>query len=380
MTNSSPPPPPPNSSEQQERSRIRQNVMDEWIAVLVAFGVIGAILFWSFGTKSFDGKNVFSRSEGGLFSVAEDPEDILIIESEELEDLNLTPEIEEDLIASSQFATPQTPGTLLSPLNFDFGSRDDSLATGESFNNLLPLAIPPATLPEATLPEAEVEVEPETPAVTEPETEAEVEPETPELVFNDVSEEHWAYPFIQTLGEDNFIIGTANNNFEPDKLITRAGMANLVSQAFEDLPETVPAKNFNDVSENNALVANINKAVKIGFMKGYSDAEFRPIQNIPRYQVLVALATGLDLNLEGEPNSVLANFNDSDQIPEWAREKVAAAVQADLVVNRPGFDFNSLNPTEPATRAEVAAMIYQTLVESNKLQPIESTYILPNPQ
>ncbi len=403
MTNSSPPTPPDSSSERQTRSRIRQSIMDEWIAVLVAFSVIGTILFSSFGTKSLDWKNVFSTREGGLFSFSEDTENKDDTKLTLERDSDLT--TEEDLTASSPLTTPQAPASSLPPLNFGSGESGDfglgGLAEGEAqsdrVNNLLPLAIPTVTLPgvelpgtEPTTPEVRPESETPVPAETQPTTPevtpepeipvtAETQPTTPELAFNDVSEEHWAYPFIQTLAEDNLIIATSGNNFEPDKLITRGGMADLVSHTFQDNLENLPTKSFNDVSLDNPRFADINKAVKIGFMKGYSDQKFHPELQIPRYQVLVTLATGLGLTPNDNPDNILARFSDRDQIPNWAREQVAAAIQSDLAVNRPGFDFSSLKPNEPATRAEVAAMIYQALVKSDKLQPIESTYIVPNP-
>ena len=114
-------------------------------------------------------------------------------------------------------------------------------------------------------------------------------------------------------------------------------------------------------------------------MKGYSDDEFRPAENIPRYQVLVTLATGLGLEPSGDPVTILQNFSDRDQIPKWAISQVAAATEAGLTVNRPGFDLQALKPQEPATRAEVAAMIYQTLQQMDKVPTIDSEYIVPEP-
>ncbi|MDJ0576283.1 MAG: S-layer homology domain-containing protein [Xenococcaceae cyanobacterium MO_234.B1] len=377
--------------------------MDEWIAVLVAFSVIGTILFSSFGTKSLDWKNVFSTKEGGLFSFSEDRETTDDTKLTLERDSDLT--TEEELTDSASLTTPQAPSGSLSPLDFGSGESGDfglgglapNEAQRERVNNLLPLPIPTVTLPGVELPgtepttpevapESETPVtaatEPTTPEVT-PESETPVtaatEPTTPEVAFKDVPEAHWAYPFIQTLGENNLIIATSGNNFEPDKLITRGGMADLVSHTFQDNPENLPIKSFKDVSLDNPRFADINKAVKIGFMKGYSDQKFHPELQIPRYQVLVTLATGLGLTTDGDPDNILARFSDRDQIPAWAREQVAAAIQSNLAVNRPGFDFSSFKPNEPATRAEVAAMIYQALVKSDKLQPIESTHILPNP-
>ncbi len=198
---------------------------------------------------------------------------------------------------------------------------------------------------------------------------------TKKLIFKDVPESYWAYPFITKLAEKQLIAGTSLNKFEPDKLITRAEMATLIGQAFA-LPSNQATKNFQDVSSDNALVADINKALGMGFMKGYSQNEFRPLENIPRYQVLVTLASGLNLPQADDSDLVLQQFGDNDNLPQWAKQQVAAATQAGVVVNRPNFSSSQLQPNEPATRAEVAASIYQALVRSGKLEPIDSQYIV----
>ena len=388
MTNSSPQTPPDGSSESNSRPGIRRKVLDEWLAVIVTFSVIGAIFFWSFGHKSTGIKSAFSTREGGLFSFLED--------TESADDTRLTLErdsdvtIEEEFTASSGLGKGKAPSSSLPPISFETGKSRDA-RSDSSIKKLLPLTIAAPSLSGVIIPEPELETPvaeetaptteetaPPTPVAEEtaPTTE-ETAPTNSKLAFRDVPEEHWAYRFIQPLGEDNFIIGTSNKNFEPDKLITRAGMATLVSHAFRDNPETLPTKNFTDISPDNQIASDIDKAVKIGFMKGYSDKEFRPEQEIPRYQVWVTLATGLKLTPNGRPDSILSRFSDRNQIPDWAKAQVAAAIESDLVVHRPGFDFDSLQANEPATRAEVAAMIYQTLVQSQQLKPIKSTYILP---
>ncbi|WP_413161077.1 S-layer homology domain-containing protein [Capilliphycus salinus ALCB114379] len=110
-------------------------------------------------------------------------------------------------------------------------------------------------------------------------------------------------------------------------------------------------------------------------MTGYPGEVFNPNLTVPRVQVLVALASGLDLKLPKNPEQVLQQtYQDAEQIPQWAVEKVAAATQAGLVVNYP--ETSTLNPNQPATRAEVSALIYQALVESDKAEPISSEYIV----
>ncbi len=436
MTNSSPPNPPNSSRKKRDHPRVQQRFMDEWIAVGIAFGVIGTVIFLSFGTKSLkslEWNNLFSQLEGGLISIAEDREETKQIRLSSEPDLDVT--MEEDLTVSSSSAISEPSSLNLE--STDLGNlRVQDIEPEESqrnrVNRLPPPTIPNTTLPEIIIPEVTLETEPSATTIesepttletepsatieseptnletepsvnieseattletepsvsieseatnleTEPSVNIESEPSDSDLAFKDVPKEHWAYRFIQPLGEENLIIAASGNNFEPSKLITRAGMANLVSHAFKEQSETVSVKNFNDVSPNSQKFAPISQAVKLGFMKGYSEQKFEPELLIPRYQVFVTLATGLRLEPKGNPNKVLDKFRDRNKIPVWAIPKVAAAIQSDLVINPPGLDFISLAPQKTATRAEVAAMIYQALVQSGKLKSINSTYILPKP-
>jgi hypothetical protein len=193
----------------------------------------------------------------------------------------------------------------------------------------------------------------------------------------DVTPADWVYPFIKQMSDDGLVSAlTEDKNFEPNKLITRATMATLISRAFDMQPETQGIKKFNDVSNGNEIATDIDKAVRLGYMQGYSENTFRPLENIPRYQVLVALATGLDLKSSQNADQALQKLKGSENVPDWAKEKVAAAYEANLIVNRPDFAKDSLMPDKPATRSEVAAMLHQALVKQGKLKPLESKYIL----
>jgi hypothetical protein len=222
--------------------------------------------------------------------------------------------------------------------------------------------VPPAVSPQRTAPE-KVKPEAKTPEATK--------------MPQDVAPDYWAYPFVKQMREKGLVPEIAKNQqFDPDVLITRASMATLVSQAFERQPEKQAIKQFNDVSNKNELAKDIDKAVRTGFMQGYSNNEFKPLENIPRYQVLVTLATGLGLKPSKDADLILQQFDDISQMPDWAKQQVAAATEAGLVVNPPNIDKGSLAPERSATRAEVVAMIHQALVKTGKLKPVESEYIV----
>ena len=425
MTNSSPQnpqPSPPSGISQEELQRIRrqvrrrasEEVMEEWIAVIVAFGTIGAILFWSFGGTKRDSA---PPSQSSFLSSSRQNRETEIkadldLDSqrfpskENFDDFNITKSSDD---AQSE-KIPTSDSNYIGSISQDnLNQKSKSLPSWT-----VPAAIPPVSrieapqpAPEAAIPEPpkaaatpEPEAvtttpEPEPEAVTTtpesepeavtatPESESEVvttEPEvdTPEITFSDLPEQYWAYPFISKLAAEKLIPDT--ETFDPDTPITRAGMAGLISHAFKDSPAIAATKQFKDVPpDENEVVEDINKAVAIGFMKGYSDENFSPEHDIPRYQVFVALATGLKLEPSNNSDAILQNFSDRQELPNWSLDKVAAATEAGLVINRPGFALTALKPNEPATRAEVAAMIYQTLVKSGKVSPIESQYIVPTP-
>jgi hypothetical protein len=69
------------------------------------------------------------------------------------------------------------------------------------------------------------------------------------------------------------------------------------------------------------------------------------------------------------PNT-LKFYRDASTIPEYARDSVAAATQKGIVVSYP--DVGNLNPSKTATRADVAAFIYQALVNEGVLAPVSS--------
>ncbi len=192
----------------------------------------------------------------------------------------------------------------------------------------------------------------------------------PVSAFLDV-QGHWAQAYIEALAKQQIVTGFPGGTFEPDSPVTRAQFAALINKAFAPAPR-LSALNFSDVSADFWGFAAIQTAARGGFMRGYDDGSFRPNLRIPRVQVLVALANGLGLPTANA--SVLARFQDAGQIPSWATNSVAAATQRRLVVNYPNLPL--LNPGREATRAEVAAFVYQALVDAGRLPAIASPYVV----
>ncbi|MFP4124510.1 S-layer homology domain-containing protein [Coleofasciculus sp.] len=188
--------------------------------------------------------------------------------------------------------------------------------------------------------------------------------------FPDI-QKHWAKPFIEGLLDKGLISGFGDGTFKPNEKMTRAQYAALLVKAFDPEPKR-EAKNFLDVSDKSWAKDVIQKAYRGGFLSGYPGDMFRQGDNVERVQVLVSLVNGLELS-ESDDNA-LDFYEDSDDIPDYGKEEVATATKKQIVVNHP--DVKKLDPTKAATRGEVAAMVYQALVDANQVSAIDSDYIV----
>ena len=379
MTNFSPPPDPSQSPEP------RRPILsfDEIVAIVVAFVTIGAILFWSWGGRK---SKIFSQTWQKLKSTVEETA-VLETETKRPFDIRLSKDSEVDKIDVATL--PETPSELeqTSFLRFSKTDRSQQTLIGDSQQPIIVLPTPPVTETPPTTEETPTPPVTETPPTTEetptpPVTETppttEETPTLPIVTFDDVPADHWAYPFIEPLIEKELIVGISDNEFQPDLPITRAQLASEIETAFKQ-GTSRDLITFEDISKESQAAKKIDEAVKTGFLRGYPGQVFRPDQKVPRLQVLVALVSGLDLKTSQDPEVILSSYQDTDQIPDWAKEKIAAAIESGLVVNRPEFNTQSLYPNEPATRAEVVGMIYQGLVKAGRIEQISSPYVVPSP-
>jgi hypothetical protein len=196
-------------------------------------------------------------------------------------------------------------------------------------------------------------------------------PSFAQTAFSDVNNNYWAKDFIQDLSERGIIKGFPDGRFRPDAPVTRAEFAAMIRSV--NKAKTRAAVGFVDVQSNFWARGAIAEAYEMGWMSGYPGNVFRPSQQIPRVQVIVALNNGLGYEPICNFQDVLSYYNDAVEIQNYALKSVAAATERQMVVSYPNP--KSLKPNQSATRAEVAAFIYQVLVNTNQAKAINSPYI-----
>ncbi|MBN3895459.1 MAG: S-layer homology domain-containing protein [Nostoc sp. NOS(2021)] len=239
------------------------------------------------------------------------------------------------------------------------------LVLGMTAATITPIVISAPALSQNTVPSATPSPETPSPATPSP---------TSTVNLSDVSSDYWAHPFIQALADNNVIAGFPDGTFRPNQAVTRAEFAALIQKAFgsQNRVRQLSAGGFSDVPTGYWAASAIQSAYETGFLAGYPGNVFLPNQQIPRVQGIVALASGLGLTTSstGASSDLGTYYNDASSIPNYAVSGVTAATQSNIVVNYP--DVKQLNPQQPLTRAEAAALLYQALAKQGRIQPIAS--------
>ena len=103
-----------------------------------------------------------------------------------------------------------------------------------------------------------------------------------DTVFNDVPSTSFASGYIQQAVEANIITGYDDGTFRPEKTVTRAEMAILISKAFKLNTNTTTKNNFVDVSKSMASYPYILPIIEARVTEGFSDNTFRPYSDMTR--------------------------------------------------------------------------------------------------
>lgn len=193
-----------------------------------------------------------------------------------------------------------------------------------------------------------------------------------EVKFSDVSQTFWAKDYIAELTGRGILTGFPDGNFRPNEPVTRAQFAALVASVFNK-NKVRKVINFRDVSTNFWAYEGVRDAYEMGFLEVGSSNDFNPNQSLTRVQILAALAKGLNYSVSSSTEKVLQYYTDASAISTNYRSLVAAATEKGIVVNYPNT--KTCNPNQVATRAEVAAILYQAMVSNGDAAAINSPYI-----
>ncbi|MGQ9557900.1 MAG: S-layer homology domain-containing protein [Desulfurispora sp.] len=177
-----------------------------------------------------------------------------------------------------------------------------------------------------------------------------------QVSFLDLQDEQWqwARPAVQELAAWEVVNGVGQDRFAPQRSLSRAELAALLSRMLGLSWENGNAAQFSDVQASDWYAPAVTAVRRAGLMQGDAGGVFAPQRPISRQEFLVVLARAWEL-AAGEQ---ALSFADAAGVADWAREGVQAAVRAGLVR---GDAQGRLNPAAPLTRAECAVILQRAL-------------------
>lgn len=185
----------------------------------------------------------------------------------------------------------------------------------------------------------------------------------PALPFVDVKSSDWFYNDVKFAYDEGLVKGTSETTFEPESPLTRGMLVTLLYR-MEGEPAVNRSIPFADVDPSAYYGNAVSWAQQNGIVKGYSETEFAPDENILREQIAAIMhryATYKGTAPEGAW-AIRLDYSDLAEIEEYA---VEGAMYCKLKGIMQGKEDNNFAPKDNATRAETAAILHR-YIEANK--------------
>jgi uncharacterized protein YkwD len=189
----------------------------------------------------------------------------------------------------------------------------------------------------------------------------------PAKTFSDVSTSSPFYQAISALASSGVISGYSDGTFHPSALVTRAQFAKFIVRALGSHTAKIDDAShpsFVDVAYAGSSYPfdYVEEAADLNIVAGYSDGTFRPEQDATRLQIAVMLVRAAGDSLAKPPSSYSSPFGD---VPSSGRTAVNICRYNNILSGKTSTKFD---PYSPATRAEVAKMVYALMQVLQKLR------------
>lgn len=154
--------------------------------------------------------------------------------------------------------------------------------------------------------------------------------------YPDLASDHWAYKQIQSLTDEDVLVGYPDGNFKPEETATRAEFATMVVKALhQDKSALKRTFEFKDVPYKHWAFNSVQRAINLGLIKNTSSNTFRPEDTVTKSEAMDIMISALNL----------------DKLGTFRAKKAIGEFQ---------------NPNAPITRAEMAYGLYNMQVEARK--------------
>ncbi len=185
---------------------------------------------------------------------------------------------------------------------------------------------------------------------------------TTTIVFASSTPSAWAENEVDLAKSEDLITSAVTKDYQKD--ITREEFCELVMKLYQKITGenvVIGSDPFSDTDNNEIL-----KAYSLGIVKGVSDNEFAPNNNITRQEICVMLARCIDMAIDGSDITSFetTHFADRGLIADWAIDSVDYAFSNNIIK---GIGENKIDPLGNTTCEQSILLTYRIFDNQDNL-------------
>ncbi|WP_187273866.1 S-layer homology domain-containing protein [Paenibacillus sp. N3.4] len=146
-----------------------------------------------------------------------------------------------------------------------------------------------------------------------------------------------------------YVFGYPDGKFRPEKAISRAEMAALLSRVYENRQGEIST--YEDVDAAHWAYQEIKEAGRLGLMKGMGDGTFQPERSINRAEMASIVSAWMNLR-------EFAEVRASDTKGHWGEQTIARVMASEVM---DGYPDGTFQPERQLTRAEAVTILNRLL-------------------
>ena len=193
--------------------------------------------------------------------------------------------------------------------------------------------------------------------------------------FTDI-EGHLATADIEAIYEKSIMIGTASDKFSPDEYVNRAQLAVCLVKTFglnyDDLrfiKKPMPSDLYDDV-QNNQWYSDASMITGYNNIFNITERKFKPGEAVTRIELASAIVDSFTAKkLSVITTKMWPNYSDLANLPQKQQSDICFVFNAHIMK----YTGNEFKPNDKVTRAELAAILNQTLKTIAVAEPYNET-------
>ena len=157
-------------------------------------------------------------------------------------------------------------------------------------------------------------------------------------VYSDVPAEYWANTEITAVVNDGILPLLGDNAYLPEQEVSRSDFnsALLRTLGHKKVTSTSVSSPFADVDSSRSDYGDIILSSQLGLIYGYSDGSFKPDRLMTKAEA-ASVISHITKDFKGNLRA-LAPFKDRNDIPAWAARQFAKTIDLDVYVAYPDAD------------------------------------------